>query len=299
MLIDEWVHTTEIEVKNPHAVWGDEGSPLSHDVRLQQAQTTLDAMKQAQNFVASPLIIETASSLGRDLVAIERSAGHLFLPAEITWLDLTANIPNGGVPGARQGVLLIGTNGSIQKGEAMWLGYLRRAPGHETDWGDGGFAQLGFRFDLARGVLATPVYGQQHTLFRQMGGNLRNLAATIWSTIALINTRRVADVHDADLSKINRARHKMRRPPILQYKVVTLKIDREMVRPSRGALTREMPMHHVRAFLRIRRGKVELVRPHWRGNPRFGIIVHRYVAVREEDEAGPWSGGPMPPNEIL
>lgn len=53
-------------------------------------------------------------------------------------------------------------------------------------------------------------------------------------------------------------------------------------------------LHHVRAFLRIQRGRVQLVRPHWRGNPRFGVIRHRYIALRAEDEPGSWQGGPLP-----
>lgn len=118
-------------------------------------------MKRAQCFVASPLVIETANSLGRDIVAIERSAGHLFLPAETTWLDLTAAPPKGGIAGARQGVLLIGENGSIQKGIGFLIAYMRRAPGHEADWGDGGFVQVGFRFDLTTGMICSPVHGNR------------------------------------------------------------------------------------------------------------------------------------------
>lgn len=299
MLIDEWLRTTEIEVRNPDAVWGDESSPFAHDQRLTQAKTTLAAMKRAQNFVLSPLTIETASNLGRDLVAIERSAGHLFLPAETTWIDMTAYPPAGGIDTARQGVLMIGRDKSVVKGEALYIAYMRRAPGHEADWGGGGFLQVGFTFDLTKGTIARAAYDQQNALFREAGGNLRTIASTLWSAIALMNTRRISDIRDADLSKINRARHKAGRPPILQYKVVSIMLDRETVSPSRAAATGEMPLHHVRTFLRIKRGKVELVRPHWRGNPRFGVIVHRYVALREEDEAGPWKGGPMPPPKVI
>lgn len=299
MLVDEWLHTTEIELKQPESVWGVENSPYSRDEKLAQTRDTYAAMKRAQCFVASPLIIETASSLGRDLVAIERSAGHLFLPAETTWLDLTAHPPKGGIIGARQGILLIGDNGSIQRGVAFLVAYMRRAPGHEADWGDGGFVQIGFRFDLTKGIIASPLHANQAKFFRDVGGKLRDLAGTIWSTIALINTRRIADVRDADLSKVNKARYKAGRPPILQYKIVSLMIDREIVVPSRAAMTGEMPLHHVRAFLRIKRGRVELVRPHWRGNPRFGVIVHRYVALRDEDEPGAWQGGPLPAKKVI
>lgn len=55
----------------------------------------------------------------------------------------------------------------------------------------------------------------------------------------------------------------------------------------------------IRAYLRIVRGKVQLISPHLRGNPLFGVIKHRYVALRAEDEPGPWQGGPMPSPKII
>jgi len=302
MLIDEWIATTEVEVKHPEQIWIEEKSPFERDERLGQAQSTLDAMKRSQGFVLSPLVLETACGLGVDRLAVERSAGHFFLPASTTWIDMTAGHVAGGIEGARQGVLLVGDDNSIMSGQGLFVAFVRRLPAHlhgAPDYGAGGFAQLGFRFDLTVGNIGKPAHQHQTDQFEKFGGDLRSVMATIWSAIALINTRRITEARDADLSKINKARHKSGRPPILHYKIVTINIDRETVSPSRGAITGETPLHHVRAFLRIRRGKVELVRPHWRGNPRFGAIVHRYAVMREEDEAGPWRGGPLPPPKII
>lgn len=118
--------------------------------------------------------------------------------------------------------------------------------------------------------------------------------------LALINTPRIAHVRDATLGRLNNARDKKHKPPILQYKIVTINIDRgELGNGFQRTQTGERALHHVRAFMRLRRGKVEVVRPHWRGNPRFGVIVHRYVALRDEDEAGPWKGGPVPPPRVI
>ena len=105
----------------------------------------------------------------------------------------------------------------------------------------------------------------------------------------------IAQVAEHDHSTLNRARMRLKRPPILSYNDVRIMIDR-------GALglgeqlseTGGRALHHVRAFLRIQRGRVQLVRPHWRGNPRFGVIRHRYIALRAEDEPGSWQGGPLP-----
>ena len=46
-------------------------------------------------------------------------------------------------------------------------------------------------------------------------------------------------------------------------------------------------------------GKVELVRAHMRGNPLKGVIVHRHIIRRVDEDAGEWKGGPLPPNQII
>ena len=63
--------------------------------------------------------------------------------------------------------------------------------------------------------------------------------------------------------------------------------------------TERRALHHVRSHLRIRRGAVELVRPHWRGDPEHGVRLHRHVVTRAEDEPGAWKGGPLPAPRIL
>lgn len=94
---------------------------------------------------------------------------------------------------------------------------------------------------------------------------------------------------------LNRSRLRADKPPLLSWREVRLAVDAGLVATARNqAATGKMPYHHVRAFMRLKRGRVEIVRPHWRGNRRFGEIVHRYVAMRAEDEAGPWKGGPLP-----
>lgn len=300
MLIDEWLATTDVERKHPDAAWGSEKSPFGRAERMRQVEATFAAMKRAQCFVGSPLVVETASSLAADLAAIKRSATHFFLPATTTWLDMTAETPAGGIAGGRHGVLMLGTDKSIMKGEGLVTIHLRRAPGHEADWGDGGFMQVGFHFDVLKGQIGLEAYSHQAKFFADNGGNLQTIVATAWAMVALINTPRISHVRDADLGQLNKAREKRKRPPILQYKEVSLHIDRgELGIGFQKTETEGRPLHHVRAFLRIKRGKVELVRPHWRGNPRFGVVVHRYIALRAEDEAGPWKGGPLPPPRVI
>ncbi len=55
--------------------------------------------------------------------------------------------------------------------------------------------------------------------------------------------------------------------------------------PEPGGASREVrvtnrrPWHFVRAFLRVRCGKLELVKAHWRGNPEYGVKRSRYRCV--------------------
>jgi hypothetical protein len=61
---------------------------------------------------------------------------------------------------------------------------------------------------------------------------------------------------------------------------VRIAIDGEpaTVTPATGA---GMPraLHFVRAHLRLRLGKIELVRPHWRGDAQLGIKRPAYLVT--------------------
>lgn len=301
MLVDQWIETTRAEMVRPDDIWGKEASAFSREERLRQSKFTLDLVEKSEKFVASPYIIQTANGLGTDRDAIERSAPHMFLPAKTTWIDFSASRPDGGIDGGRHGVLLASADGSLHRGQGMVIVHLRRPPTPQTVWDEqGGYMQVGFTFDLRRNAFWSAVHMHQALFFSAAGGSLDLLSRATWSAIALINTPRIADVRDADLSQVNNARMKRKQPPILQHKIVTIAIDRGTHGDGfQKTETGGRPLHHVRAFLRMRLGKVQLVRPHWRGNPRFGVVVHRYVAMRAEDEAGPWQGGPVPPPSVI
>jgi hypothetical protein len=126
------------------------------------------------------------------------------------------------------------------------------------------------------------------------------LGLFIGAALALINTPRLSDIRDSVLGRLNRKRDLKGLPPIMEHKIVRLRIDRgEMGIGIQKSATEGRSLHHVRAFMRIKRGRIEIVRPHWRGNPKFGVIQHRYIAVREEDDAGPWMGGPLPAKRFM
>lgn len=291
MLIDEYIANSRALIASPDRSWAGPDD-ISRARHLTAEKHTLDVLGRCQPFVLSPLTISTAADLARyQAKRLADGAQYLHLPAYETWLDLTAERPCGSA-GGRTGILVIGNRDTkdILKGEMLITTYLQD-----------GWAQLAGRFDLTQSLLwQSAGDANQEVAYRRHGGDPALLISTVWAAIALINTPRLTVLTGVDIGKLNKRRAERMHPPILEYKLVTIQIDRGEVGPN---IARDndggRALHHVRAFLRFKRGRVELVRPHMRGNPRFGVIKHRYIALRAEDEAGPWRGGPPPPPRII
>ena len=296
MLIDDYIAATSMGIDRPDLVWAHRDE-WDRRRLVTQERHTLAALTRCEPFVLSPLTIETADSLARyQARQLGEQAQYLHLPDYHTWIDMSAQRPAGACDGRRTGVLLIGNarDGNILSGEALIV----------TDAVDG-YAQLSGRFDLTTGMLWQSVAGergadQQTQHYKDRGGDPEQLISTVWAAIALINTPRISIRGTVEFGRLNKRRAASGRPPILSYTTVRIAIDRGEVGPA-VALSGggERALHRVRAFLRLRRGRVELVRPHFRGNPRFGVVKHRYLAFRAEDEAGAWTGGPLPGKQVI
>lgn len=259
---------------------------VSYRGGLHQGARTISAMVQrAQRFVLSPLMVRAVNDLA-DRAAMTRCAEHLFLPAERTWIEWTDDDRTFG--GGRQAVMLAGTT---LVGEQQALPYNLDAP-----------------VDIRSGTIVTfrrpiepPAFGaaQPPDYFDLSRGNIgaSPAAAWAWAAIALINTPRMTQQVGQNLSRLNRARP---RAPHLSYVDVTITPDAGLPQLSRDVgSTGGRARHHVRAHMRIRRGRVEVVRPHWRGDVKNGVRLARHVVRRIEDESGAWTGGPLPPPRIL
>lgn len=109
------------------------------------------------------------------------------------------------------------------------------------------------------------------------------LIANIWHCLALcsiIGERRIANVQPIVRSRLDKARKKKRRNVFLQMNTVTMTTEAKDARfVSEGGSGIRKALHHVRAFIRLRRGKLELVRPHWRGSYEIGVTLtqHRLI----------------------
>ena len=253
-----------------------------------------EGMAKSQRFVLSPLSKTTIDDLA-DPKILNASRDYLFLPAErvwIEWHDDRVIFPGAG----RMGVLLEAAH-TFQPGMAYSLTMGRASiymPGERGS--PVNFRHLAGMFDF-------PSEGSA-LRFKDVAGfeGVDEDIAGAWvcAALCLVNTPRIADVRPHDHSKLNRSRVRRGKPPLLDWGEVHIRIDAGT--PGRGdqtSPTEHRALHHVRTHLRIRRGAVELVRPHWRGDPQYGVRLHRHVVTRAEDEPGPWKGGPLPAPRVL
>jgi hypothetical protein len=256
-----------------------------------QAADTALAIGLAQRFVLSPFTVESIDMLAEPLV-IEKSRQFLFTPAALTWMEWRGG-DAGSKTSNRHGVLLAGMDE-----ESIVAGAVIYVCDHIID-GERRQIAIPGEYDLRPGGILSQINPSR---IDEINFSLDCAQLGVWigAALALINTPRMYEARIEDNRKLNARRYAKGTPPLMSWREVNIKIDRYgLGRTNRKAAHGELPRHHVRAHMRIRRGKVELVKPHWRGNPDKGIIRHRHVVTRAEDEAGEWKGGPLPFPEII
>ncbi|WP_306147209.1 MULTISPECIES: hypothetical protein [unclassified Roseibium] len=110
--------------------------------------------------------------------------------------------------------------------------------------------------------------------------------------IGLINTpkivgRRQHMPHRGLEKRLLRSRSVSGKFPLRAWTEILLEItptrDTSAEPPKEAHLTGSRAMHFCRAHLRVKRGKVEVVRGHWRGDPSLGIKRSRYIVSQREE----------------
>lgn len=256
-----------------------------------------DALRHAQRFVLSPMVVEAAEEFAASQKVVQSALDYIFLPAETTWIEW-----RGGSAGhqrsGRHGLLLVGTGegkAALSVGQGAYV-FDSIIPGQPDD------------------VLHEPIGFDLHDfIFRKITvpgeptrpedyEEVERLGRFLVCVLALINTPRVSQLiaHNID-EKLNRSRLKRGKFPLLSWHDVTIRPDVGWApRPTHEeGTTGEKRRHHVRTFMRLKMGKVEIVKPHWRGNREKGYVIHRHVVRMEDEEAGKWKGEPLPATRIL
>ena len=214
-------------------------------------------------------VIEAAGALGADINNNRRPLERFaFLPAPKTWIEWQP--PNMRSEGGRIGCLLI-ENGDHAD---VLLAFAA----------DGQFAS-------SRALIELPLHGSSDLgSFRYAGEISEQQAfeymAMLYALLAMINTPRVigrtTHMPNSGLQRaLAKARGMIGKFPHHAWTEVKLKVRPPVEEDGDEViyLTGSRALHFVRQHLRIRRGQLELVTSHWRGDPSLGIKQSRYILV--------------------
>lgn len=277
------------------------GIPFLGDDRSREIESALSAYREyrhgihvGQRFVLSPMVKDAALEFARSQRSVNAALDHIFLPAETCWIEWRG-AGAGYANGTRHGLLLIGHGegkAKLSVGRGLYV----------VDPGTGVPAHLPVVFDLHDFIMKPAVVVPGFEIEAEHIAQTRSAGRFLVCVLALINTPRVSRLipHPID-KKLNLARVKRGKIPLLSWSDVTIRPDVGWVPQAvheEGA-TGEKRRHHVRTFMRLKMGKVEIVKPHWRGNRDKGYVLHRHVVRMDGEAAGRWKGEPLPGPQIL
>lgn len=269
MLCDEWRDTVVGAARRAGARAG-----MIHYARALDRD-----LASAERFVlaadAEKMLRELAESTDRE--SFERARDFCVAPAAITWIEW--HCPR---RGHRLGFLL---KSQCEQGPAVW--------------GDGHLVLhapdvrnvpriffLPITWQLQSGDCALtidPTWYAKPEVARDFPGVLDRLDAEMTMmmmlSFALLASPRLTSRVERDLTGINKKRRRNGRDPLLSHSEISLTLEPDDETPDAaadGVGIAGRARHHVRAHYRFRRGRIELVRHHMRGNERFGVSAHSY-----------------------
>jgi hypothetical protein len=232
-------------------------------------------------------VFEMVPDLGMKMLEID--AGHMvglrettyaFLPAPRTWMEFAPRIPpelsRPGLSSRRHGILLEEVPAercalaTICISEGSYFGVLV-----ETIIQLQGSDRLG---EVRYGVLLMQPQNPEEAKEAEEG--VKCLTMDIYPMLALINTpkvigRREHAPHKGLQRQLKAAGGAILRPWTEIMLDVTVR-DSDGVGES-GRLSGGKALHFCRQYLRIRLGRLEIVRSHWRGDPVLGVVRASYT----------------------
>lgn len=283
---------------------------LIDDAHREGSVQAIGDLNSAQKFVLSPHVVEAAWDLSKSHAAIEKNKEYVFTPAVNTWIEWSGD---GAFQSSfRHGLFLFGQDQDEDLKHTVGVGayiYDRDAQHSTLD-----FVLVNYFLLLDDGPILShgvdsiseqDLNGLKSTekgadyIERSRAIPLERLGRFLIAVLAIIATPRFSLVRDRDLSKINAKRAKNSRPALISYRDVIINPQSKWVAKSalRQMSKDERRRHHVVSFLRLRRGNIELVTAHWRGNRAKGYILHRHVV--EEVAEGFRETLPILPKAII
>ncbi|MBK3398051.1 hypothetical protein [Methylobacterium ajmalii] len=234
-----------------------------------------------QRFVLTPGVVRLANDLADGCRDPHGQLAHVRVPGIATWIEWHGAVP-WSTREARRAVYVVSLDPTRPiTGDAMWM--------HPTPGGAYVSRNWVFSEGTWKGEPPLPPHRAAH--FEEPTGTPLQLAWLI-SVLALITTPRIVERDPVDLSRVNRARAKRGKRELVGYSEIVLRRDgpeEDMGRaygksPARdGDDVVRRARHHVRTHWRLKRGRIEIVRPHWRGDESLGTIrqIHRVARPSE------------------
>lgn len=233
-------------------------------------------------FTAIQDVVRTLSAEIRESGTLDQGA---FLPAPRTWIEVRRNGPEWEESGMRDrvAVLLESVEDGLCRATVFGriefesgVGWCNRTP-------EGALMQYHFplRAEGAREMRAA-------VLAEAEGHGGMMPVEEIYATLAIINSPRLLGrkqhmPHRGLEKALARAKGSVGKFPLRAWTELTLSLS-AMLTEADGTvheahLTGEKCLHFCRAHLRVRNGRLEQVKAHWRGNPALGIKRTRYRLV--------------------
>ncbi|MBK4717624.1 hypothetical protein JJL56_01960 [Azospirillum sp. YIM DDC1] len=259
---------------------------------LENCAKRREMLKVAEPFVLAPIMAESAA-----IVAAEERTGMvearrlLALPFPIAWLEWRD--VDCGLPGQRWGMVIEAVDDDVQ-GDAHGLIYPLMAGSYLTY--DGIIRLRGLYFRMHISDISKPLieFSSEHIPadFDGTAIDQEHFGRFMLAVLTFLNQPRMVEMKNQDKRQravSNRVRADRRLSPLGAIREVRLIVDQPVAasegstRNGTGDRIGAMPRHQVRAFWRYRLGKLEFVRPHWRGSEVNGVSRRRYIVMREED----------------
>lgn len=227
------------------------------------------------HFFECSAVRQEAYSLGRDL-AMRRPSGAeqlAFLPSKRTWIEAITGEHEG-----RRAYLL----DTIDATSAT-MRFVYTSPDDSLHYSD-----TLLNLPLFGGPELPNNYGNYDILTTLKDPTDSQVffqtAWTIYAYLAMINTPRIFSREEhtphRGLERQLKAASNSRAFELQNWTEIKLSVLPPKAHesdPEESLLTGKRAQHFVRSHLRIRLGKLELVSPHWRGDPALGIVQSRYV----------------------
>jgi hypothetical protein len=270
MLCDEWLAFEQSAARRS----GDRDVAAS-------ARAQAGILAEASRFVIAPDAVALLAEICADTTAesFDAARAHCVAPAYRTWIEWFCPKRQ-----ARVGFLLEGEAPDMPavRGRACIVVMTKTIRGNRIP------TDLHCSWDMpstgpamtmdAASVEAIPTLQTMLPNLREDFGE--DLIRTLITALALIASPRLSQATPVDLSAVNKKRRRLGRNELLSHSEISLALQPEaddIDAGGRSEIAGRKAFHHVRAHFRFKRGRLELVRHHTKGDKALGIVRQRFT----------------------